>query len=83
MTTPREPNEENAIHLASVMYPHLADYSRKHGARTTIVDGLWAMAHLVAWLCCASGVNPQKARDGFVRALDYAIATAPPDETLQ
>ena len=82
-TTPREPNEFQAISLAGEMYPHLAAYAEQHGASSTVIDGLWAMAHLVAYLCCSRGVDPQKARDGFVRALDYAIATAPPDETLQ
>jgi hypothetical protein len=83
MTTLREPNEIAAIGLAAEMYPHLADYAKAHGAPSTVIDGLWAMAHLVAYLCCSRGVDPQKARDGFVRALDYAIETAPPEETLQ
>ena len=77
MTTP---NQDGAISLATAMYPHIEDYAKEHGADSTVLDGLWALAHLTAYLICAHGVDKNKALRGFNRALDYALKTAPPDE---
>ena len=73
-------NEEGAIALATAIFPHLESYAEEHGASTTVIDGLWALAHLTAYLICSRGVNTDKALKGFLRALDYAIATAPPED---
>lgn len=69
--------EQQATELATALYPHIEDYAKEHGASATIVDGLWALAHLVAYLLCSRGVNTEEARNGFLHALDYAISTAP------
>lgn len=73
-------NEEGAIALATAIFPHLESYAEEHGATSTVIDGLWALAHLVAYLLCSRGVDTDKARIGFLHALDYAIATAPEDD---
>jgi hypothetical protein len=72
-----KPDEEGAISLATAMYPHIADYAREHGASSTVIDGLWALAHIVAYLITSRGVDTEVARRGFLHALDYAIDTAP------
>lgn len=77
MTTLRE---QQATALATAIFPHLETYAEEHGASATVVDGLWALAFLAAYLICSRGVNPDIARIGFLHALDYAIATAPPLE---
>jgi len=81
MTMPAtKPNEEGAISLATAMYPHLERYAKEHGASSTVLDGLWALAHLTAYLLCSRGIDTEIARKGFLHALDYAIKTAPPDD---
>jgi len=74
-----KPNEEGAISLATAMYPHIETYAEEHGASSTVIDGLWALAHLVAYLIMSHGVNKEKARAGFLRALDYALDDTPHD----
>ena len=73
-------NEDGAIKLATAMFPHIETYERQHGASSTVIDGMWALAHMVAYLLCAQGVNTKRGRAAFLRALDHAIATAPSDE---
>ena len=75
-------NEAGAIELASAVFPHIETYAKKHGDTSTVVDGMWALAHVVAYLICSSGVNETKARSAFIRALDHAIAHAPPDDEV-
>jgi hypothetical protein len=73
-------NEDGAILLATEMLPHIESYAKEHGASSTVLDGLWALAHLTAYLLCSRGVDTDCARRGFIHALDHAIAMAPSDE---
>ena len=74
-----KPNEEGAIALATAMYSDIESYKDAHGASSTVIDGLWALAHLAAYLILSHGVDKAKARAGFLRALDYALDDAPHD----
>lgn len=74
------PNEEGAIGLAASMYEDIEHYAEEHGASSSVIDGLWALAHVGAALMCSRGVNTERARAAFTRALEHAIATAPPDD---
>jgi hypothetical protein len=73
-------NDAGAISLAEKMMPVIERYEQEHGASSTVLDGLWALAFLSAYLLCSRGVNTKIARLGFIHALDHAIATAPPPD---
>lgn len=74
-----KPNEEGAIALATEMNSAIEHYADEHGASSTVIDGLWALAHLTAYLISSHGVDKDKALSGFQRALAYALSTAPSD----
>lgn len=76
-------NEDGAIGLAGDIFPHLESYAEEHGASSTVLDGLWALAHLSAYLICSHGVNADAAKKGFLRALDHAIACSPPEDNAK
>jgi hypothetical protein len=68
-------NREAAAVLANELFPHIEKHAKQFGASNTIIEGLWALAHIAAYLICSPGIDREKARRGFIKAIDLNIAT--------